>query len=402
MTGSLLQLQAQGNEKVRLTENPEINVFRYVYYRYINFTTEIIQTNLNEIVNFGKYSSCNILKKGHLLSKMHLQITLPPLQNANGTYLSWSDTLGYAIFDGPIELLVDGVVIDRLYPVFMDVWDELSTSKSKRDGRNLMILKSDVFRSNLYNATQQTTLMIPLEFWFTKDYSLALPLLALYTNDIKIQFTLRNITDCINYDGTQLPANINDTSVIESYIYAEYIWLDNPFIEYFQKNQHMYVINQAEYHGDEIIPANATNYTTYLKFSNPSKELLVTFVDSNNINSNNYFNYSRPDGNSFLKYMTMYLNGITRFDNLPEFYYRCMFPESVHDCIPNKYIYTLPFSLKPQDNQPTGCLSMNVFTDITINFNLSSGNDSLYLYIYSLMYNFLTIKNGKLLFEYPI
>jgi len=397
--GSLLQLQAVGNEHVYLTQKPEINVFKYAYYRHVNFSTEIIQLNLNEFATFGKSSTCNILKKGHLISKLNLQLTLPPLQKIDGSYLSWCDTLGYGIFDGPIELLIDGVVIDRLYPVFMDVWDELSTKSNKRDGRNLMIMKSDIYRSNIYNAQQQTTLMIPLEFWFTKDYSLALPLVSLYTNDIKIQFTLRNFSDCINYDGTQIPANCN---IMESNVYAEYIWIDDPFVDFFKNNEHFYIINQPEFHGDEIIANNSTNYTTHLKFSNPSKELLIVCVDTNNILNANYFNYSRSDGNSFIQYISMYLDGRLRFDNLPEFYYRCIFPDNAHTNIPNKYIYTLPFSLRPEDNQPTGSLSMNNFTDISLNFNLTPGNPPVNLYIYSLIYNFLVIKNGKMFFQYPI
>jgi hypothetical protein len=399
MTGSLVQLQAQGRENVLLTENPDINIFKYSYFRHINFSTDIYQTNLTETATFGRKTSCNILKKGHLLSKLYLQLLLPPLEKKDGSYASWADTLGYSIFNEPIELLVDGVVVERLYPEFMDIWDELSTDQSKRIGRNLMLLKSDLYRSAVYNAETTNTLMIPLEFWFTKDYSMALPLLSLNTDDIRINFSFKTFSECINYDGNTIPDSVN---ILESYVYAEYIWIDNPFIDFFKNTQHFYVINQAEYHGDEIIPGNVSNYVTHLKFSNPSKELFVACVDTANVVTNNYFNYSRSDGNPFIKNISMYLDGRLRFDNLPEFYYRCIFPDCVHSSIPNKYIYTLPFSLKPEQNQPTGCLSTSKFTDISINFTLNSGNSSCYLYIYSLMYNFLIIKNGKMQFEFVI
>jgi Major capsid protein N-terminus/Large eukaryotic DNA virus major capsid protein len=399
MTGSLLQLQAHGRENVLLTENPEINVFKYNYFRHINFSTEICQINLTETATFGRKASCKILKKGHLLSKLYLQLLLPPLEKVDGSYLSWVDTIGYSIFNEPIELLVDGIVVERLYPNFMDVWDELSTPSSKRIGRNLMIGKSDMFRSNVYNGLTQTTLMIPLEFWFTKEYAMALPLLSLNTDDIKLNFSFKSFSECINYDGTSIPNSIN---ILDSYVYAEYIWIDEPFIDIFKSTEHFYVINQSEYHGNEIVSSNVTNYTTHLKFSNPSKELFITCVDTANIVTNNYFNYSRPDGNPFISSLSMYLDGRLRFDNLPEFYYRCIFPDCVHTCIPDKYIYTLPFSLRPEDNQPTGCLSTSRFSDITINFNLTPGNPTFNLYIYSLIYNFLIIKNGKMYFEFAI
>jgi len=399
MTGSLLQLQALGRENALLTEKPDINMFKYTYFRHINFSTDTYQINLNETATFGRKTTCNILKKGHLLSKLYLELVLPPLTKVDGSYISWSDTIGYSIFSEPIELQIDGVTIDRLYPVFMDAWDELTTDASKRKGRNLMILKSDIFRSNLNNSATQNTLLIPLEFWFTKEYAMALPLLSLYTDDIKLTFSFKTFSECINYDGVMIPTGIN---ISESYVYAEYIWIDDPFINMFQTNEHFYVINQTEYHGDEIIPSGSMNYTTHLKFSNPSKELIVTCVDTNSVITNNCFNYSRTDGNPFIRNISMYLDGRLRFDNLPEFYYRCIFPDSVHRCIPDKYIYTLPFSLKPEENQPSGCLSTSMFTDITLNFNLNPGSPSIYLYVFSIMYNFLVIKNGKMQFEFAI
>ena len=401
MKGSILQLQTKGKENLYLTVNPQINFFKGVHYRYINFSTDIIQLNLTELATFGRSTSCIIEKKGHLLSKLYLQLSLPPLQTINGTYLSWADTIGYCIFSDAIELLIDGVIIDRLYPVFLDSWDEVSLNESKRVGRNLMILKSDIFRSNIYNATEPITLMIPLEFWFTKDYSLALPLMSLYTDDIRIQFTLRPFLECVNYDGTLLPS-VTEVAIMDANIFAEYIWLDNDFIVNFQKEEHKYIIQQCEYHGDEIINSQYTNYATRLKFSNPSKELFINFVSVNNYMTNNYFNYSNMNGSSFISNISMYLNGIARFDNIPEIYFRTVFPDSVHTCIPNKYIYCIPFCLNPENIQPSGCLSMSQFDDITLNFKLLSGNPDLYLYIYSVIYNILTIKNGKMFFEYPI
>ena len=397
--GTLLQLNANGKENIWLTKEPQINMFKYVYYRYINFTTDIVQLNLSDLATFGKKTTCIIKKKWHLLSKLYLQLTLPAIELVNGSYLSWCDTLGYAIFDQPVELLIDGVIIDRLYPVFMDCYDELSLAAEKRKGRNLMLLKSDIYRSNLYNAKNKNTVMIPLEFWFTKEYSMALPLLSIYTDDIQLNFSFKEFNKCINYDGTIIPENIQ---ILDSNVYAEYIWLDNDFINYFQKEKHSYIINQTEYHGNEIINSNINNYTTHLKFSNPSKELILTFVDSTNITNNNYFNYNNNNNQSFISNISMYLDGVLRFDNLPEFYYRCMFPDSCHSNIPDKYIYTIPFSSKPENNQPSGVLSFSQFTDISLNFSLIQNNTDIHLYLYSIMYNLLVIDKGRISFEYAI
>ena len=84
--GTLLQLNANGKENIWLTKEPQINMFKYVYYRYINFTTDIVQLNLSDLATFGKKTTCIIKKKGHLLSKLYLQLTLPALELVNGSH----------------------------------------------------------------------------------------------------------------------------------------------------------------------------------------------------------------------------------------------------------------------------------------------------------------------------
>jgi hypothetical protein len=53
------------------------------------------------------------------------------------------------------------------------------------------------------------------------------------------------------------------------------------------------------------------------------------------------------------------LDGRKRFEILPEFYWRLAFPNSVHSFVPQKYIYTMPFSIKPEDIQPAVCSPAN-------------------------------------------
>lgn len=395
MSPSILQLQSIGLQDVYLTKDPQINIFKYTYYRYVNFATEIVKLSLNENASFNKKTSCNILKKGHLLSKLYLHIQLPALTKASGEYACWTDALGYAIFSEPIELEIGGVVIDKVYPQFMDIWDELSNS-DKKLGRNLMVLKSDVYSATLYNGSKPVDLMIPLEFWFTKQYSSALPLLSMTSQDIKINFKLKDFSKLINYDGAEPPY----VSIIESNIFAEYIYLDDVILEQFQSQKHMYIIEQVQYHESEIIPQNNSIYNTSLKFNHPVKEIFFCLAETDNVNNNNYFAYSKSDDTPLIKEAAFLLDGKRRFDYLPEFYYRCMFPDSVHSTIPLKHIYTIPFSLRPEDNQPTGSLNMSRFNDATLSLKMTNNNPPCYLYVYALSYNIVTVENGFLSLEF--
>lgn len=398
MSPSILQLQSIGIQDVYLTKDPQINIFKYNYYRYINFSTDIIKVPLNENATFNKKITCDIPKKGHLLSKLYLHIKLPQLTKNGGTYLSWSDAIGYSIFSEPIELEIGGVIVDKLYPQCLNIWDEFSNS-TKQMGRNIMLNKGDVFSASKFNAIKPYDLVIPLDFWFTKQYNLALPLLSMYNQDVKIHFKFRDFPQVINYDGSS-PAY---SSILDSNLYAEYIFLDDIILDQFQRQKHMYIIEQMQYHGDETIPANTNIYNTTLKFNHPVKELLFACVEKGNVDTNNYFVYcNSTDDTSIISEAALLLDGKKRFDYLPEFYYRLAFPDSIHSTIPMKYVYSIPFSIKPEDNQPTGSLNMSRFNDVVLSLKLPSGNSECYLYVYGINYNIVTVENGNLVFEFAM
>jgi len=396
MSPSLLQLQAVGLQDIFLTKDPQINIFKYNYYRYVNFATETVKLGFNEKIDFGKRVTCEVPKRGDLLSKVHLHIRLPPIVKNGGTYACWSDSLGYAIFDDFIELQIGGEIVDRLYPHFLNVWDELSSS-SKKEGKNLMILKSDTFTASKYNAENYVDLIIPLDFWFTKQYNLSLPLLCMNYQDIKISFKLKNFSECINYDGNE-PSSV---SIINANIITEYIFLDDVIREKFLQEKHRYIIDQVQYNGDESIFQNTTVYNSKLRFNYPCKEFVFFAVEKQNIDNNNHFVYSKTsNGAPLIHEASLLLDGKVRFDSLPEFYYRTIFPDNIHSVIPMKYIYIMPFCINPENNQPTGSLNASKFNDITLFLKLQSGNVELKLYVFAISYNVLIINKGILSLEF--
>lgn len=396
MSTSILQLQGVGVQDVYLTKDPEINVFRYSYYRYVNFAMDIVKLPLNEMAIFNKKTSCDIPKRGHLLSKMFLHLKLPKLIKNGGTYVSWSDTLGYAIFNDPIELEIGGIIVERLYPVYLDIKEELKRSK-----KNDLILKSDVYVGSKYNSEDEIDLMIPLDFWFTKQSNLALPLLSMNYQDIKVYFKFRDFLDCINYDGSQ-PASV---PILDSNIFVEYVYLDDIILDTFQKQTHQYLIEQVQYNGDETISANTKFYNSTLKFNHPCKELVFCCVDNESYSTNNYFVYGKftqpNDFNSkpLIEEAGLLLDGRKRFESLPEFYWRLV---TRHTCIPEKYIYSIPFCTNPEDNQPTGTLNMSRFNDVTLTLKMTNNNPQCKLYVFAVNYNIIKIENGMLYFEFSV
>ncbi|NDD52716.1 hypothetical protein EBZ39_02350 [bacterium] len=392
MPPGIIQLQAKGDKEVYLTESPQIDVFKYSYYRYVNFAAETVVLPLNDNVQFGKQTFCKIEKYAHLLSKLYLHVKLPALTKNGGSYVSWTDNIGRALFSRPIELEIGGTVVDYVYPQFMDMWDDLTTGEG-HIGRNLMTLKSDTYVSNKYNAIKETDLIIPLEFWFTQRYPMALPLLAMRLQQIRINFFFRNFGELVNYDG----AEPDIAQVVESQLLAEYIFLDDTVLPRYTNEKLTYLVEQVRYQGDESIMPGQPLFSTNLKFTKPTKEIVFSCVDTAHLSTNNYFVYSRStDSKSFIESATLLLDGSRRFDNLPEFYFRSIVPNNVHNSVPLKHIYCIPFSTRPEENQPTGHINLDRFTDVTLSLNMRHNNPGCKIYIYGLCYTIVTIENGVL------
>lgn len=400
MTVGIQQIIATGNQDVFLSVTPEINVFKYVYYRYVNFANEIYKIHLNGLPSFNSAYSVTIPRYGHLLSKLYLHVKLPQLLSTEpNKYTSWCDTIGYAIFNSPIELLIGGSVVDRLYPESMDMLDELTTSSNKL-GHDLMILKSDMYRDSIYNSLKPVDLIIPLNFWFCQNYALSLPLVSMTKQDIQINFSFKSFDKLINYN-TSVPPNFVD--IISADIFAEYIYLDDPFLTQFKSMTHQYVITQTIYNDVDIIPENTTFYSTKLEFSNPCKEIIFACTEKENILNNCYFNYSlRSNQDPIINQIKLMFENRNRYDisYLPECIFRQLFPNNVHSVVPTKHIYVIPFAIKPEDYQPTGAANLSRFNDVNLYLQLTPNNPECYLYVFALSYNVITIKDGILSFEW--
>ena len=397
---SRLQLFAIGDQDMYLSVKPQMNIFQYIYYRYVNFSNELLKISLSSTPVFDSQTHVIIPKTGgHLLSKIYLHLKLPALTYERLKYASWSDTLGYSIFNKPIELLIGGIVVDRLYPVGMDLLDELRTSTNKV-GHDQMILKSDMFRDAIYNATKPVDLMIPLDFWFTKDYALSLPLLSMTSQDIQLNFSFNSFDNLVNYNGTAPP---NKVDIISGDLYVEYLYLDETIVKEFQQQKHQYVITQMVYNGEEIIPQGKNIFSTKINFANPCQELIFSCVDQNNINNNCYFDYSRrSDQLPLISEIKLLLDGRNRYDInfLPEFIFRQLFPNNVHSVVPMKYMYIMPFAIKPEDYQPTGSANLSRFDEVSLNLEMTPNNPECRLYVFGIMYNIVTISEGILKFEW--
>ena len=90
------------------------------------------------------------------------------------------------------------------------------------------------------------------------------------------------------------------------------------------------------------------------------------------------------------------LNGQDRIEALPSKYFRLYQPYKYHTKIPNNFVYSYSFSLRPEDIQPTGTCNFSCFDNARLILNMKNKEikSDYIIKIFAINYNLLVITNG--------
>jgi len=458
MGGGLLQLVAYGAQDVYLTGNPQITFFKVVYRRHTNFAIEAIQQTFNGTVGYGQTVNCQISRNGDLINRVYLQVALPKIADIDGLNAYNNVGARYVNYIGlrlikSVLIEIGGQQIDKHYSDWLYIWNELSLPRGKRYGYDTMVgADKDITSFN------NTTLYIPLEFWFCRNVGLALPLIALQYHEVKIKIDFETKANCLislkpttstesetYVAGTGTVAEITDMS-----LWVDYIFLDTDERRRFAQLSHEYLIEQLQFTGTETLNGGSTNRVK-LNFNHPCKELVWVAKPNNFARKACWYNYTDTDnvdltsalvtaqlptpiiGNTNItnfsasNYMAgfnfgntnstqiaasspfadtiLQLNGNDRFSVRDGTYFSYVQPYQHHTNIPsNPGINVYSFALKPEDHQPSGTLNMSRIDTatlmVTTKKDLASavtGTPALTydgINIYAVNYNVLRILSG--------
>ena len=315
MGGALLQLVAYGAQDIFLTGNPEITYWKVSYRRHTNFAMESIEQTFNGQADFGRRVSCTISRNGDLAYRTYVQVTLPEInQDLRKTgdgdvYARWLDYPGEQLL-AQVEIEIGGQRIDRQYGDWMHIWNQLTMSAEQQRGYYKMIghttqltyITDPAFAdingpcASTTGPSQvcaprkslpETTLYIPLLFWFCRNPGLALPLVALQYHEVKINIDFRPIGECLwavksltAAAGSQSVTSAYQQSLVAASIYVDFIFLDTDERRKMAQNPHEYLIEQLQYTGDESVGSSSNKIK--INFNHPCKELIwVVQPDSN-------------------------------------------------------------------------------------------------------------------------
>ena len=315
MAGGLLQLVAYGAQDIYLTGSPEITFWKVSYRRYTNFAMESIEQTFNGQADFGRRVTCTISRNGDCIYRTYLQVTLPEINQAmaktgdDGVYARWLDFIGEQII-ACVEVEIGGQRIDRQYGDWMHIWNQLTMSAEQQRGYYKMIGNTTqltyITDPNFApitgpcssttgpaqvcaprNALPETTLYIPLMFWWNSSPGLSLPLIALQYHEVKINLDIRPLGEVLwavkslaATSGTQSSTTCYQQSLVAASLYVDYIFLDTEERRKFAQNPHEYLIQQVQFTGDESVGSSSNKIK--LNFNHPTKELIwVVQPDAN-------------------------------------------------------------------------------------------------------------------------
>jgi hypothetical protein len=301
MGGGLMQLVAYGAQDIYLSGNPQITFFKVVYRRHTNFSVEAIEQTFNGTADFGKKVTCTISRNGDLIHRMYLQATLPAVNCPDtSACFRWVNYVGHALIKS-VEIEIGGQRIDKHYGDWLNIWNELTVQPGHRTGYDNMVGNTIHLTGGGKNATEATTLYIPLQFWFCRNPGLALPLIALQYHEVKVNLEFRQKSQCFVSAGTDSIAcgstigsggNQYCVGSLEfASLFVDYIYLDTDERRRFAQVSHEYLIEQLQFTGDESV--TSSNVKIKLNFNHPCKEIIWvcqrdSVVDTNNNQWSNY------------------------------------------------------------------------------------------------------------------
>ena len=214
MGGGLMQLVAYGAQDIYLTGNPQITFFKVVYRRHTNFAMECIEQSFNGTVGANTRVSCVVSRNGDLVHRMWIEASI----SGNASDID----AGHAMIKSA-EVEIGGQRVDKQYGTWMTMWSELSLPFGQRSGYDKLI-----------GRESESSVRVPLQFWFCRNPGCALPLIALQYHEVRVN---------IEFGSDVTPSN--------AALWVDYIYLDTDERRRFAQVSHEYLIEQVQHTGVE-------------------------------------------------------------------------------------------------------------------------------------------------------
>ena len=445
MGGGLLQLVCRGQQDIYLCENPDISFFKYAYKKHTRFAIENIKLEFDKLPTIepeiidAEYN-CKIDRIGDLLKNLYFCCTLPAIYSSSNLAFKWVKNIGHILIK-KTTIKIDGIVIDTLTSDWLNIWNELtidtegynqmignidSLTNPSLTSKKKIILKNNKFIYNYYPNSSITDrvpsinsydIVVPLSFWFTKNPSLALPLLRLQANEVILTIQFENSENLYTVYSDDLEENISPlfynelysknlensniikrpsiniksfikTNIIYPYIEASYVFLgDKERNTILNKVNIQYLVEQINITSQTPIPANKNSITNITVNTNkPTKEIIwIIRREDYKLKFNSHSNYmasfrNNNDYEILNRASIIWDKSKIIVDEKKGIFFNKIQPYNSHSIIPiSNGLYLYSFALNPEKNNPSGFYNAAlVDTKLALYVNKYNITDELY------------------------
>lgn len=450
MTGGLLQLVATGAQDQYVTSANEMSFWKQTFNRPTNYAMESVrQTFLTKPIldNNGRTSfTCRVGRVADLLSNVYFSFQLPDIYSDSKYRFQWIKNVAqYMIYSYSIR--IDTTLIDQGYGEWMDVWNDLTMTTSQRstfdrmtgnvmEFTNPVALQPKVIIENnqisyVYYPEASGTkpsirgrrFYVPLPFWFTRNPSLALPLVALQYQNVEITLELRSVEELYQiYDAatdryyspqgyrvlpgkngevvsidrfTAYGGNGPRTIDLDGYLECNFVFLD-------EKERRVVATKSLDYTVERIYRSEhdgVRNIATLdLVLSNPVKELVFITRRSDAYIYNSWANLTggitEDTTRPILKTAKLLWNGLERFEEKPAAYFNQIQAYQYHTGSPREGIYPYSFGLYPEQTVPTGQFNASKVNRIQLYVTTTDAVEEYVVIVYALYWNVFRVMGG--------
>ena len=419
-----VQLAASGPQEKYFTLNPDYSYFVESFKKHSNFSTQYVDIEPENQVNFGSKVQFRVPQNnGDLLKTLSVKFTLPPLTN-NMIYI---ESVGHALIEY-VDLIIGGKVIQRITSDYLQIYSEHYITQTKQKALEQLIGKyplrtSDKLVSQVANNAgiiingtlglgTEENFFVDLPFYFHEHPELAVPLCAINKQEVEVEFKLRNAQDIVikingNYEKLEQGISISDFQLC-----SELVYLDCVEKVKIQNTSRDYLITQIQENVFDVgLGVNEGSFK--LDIVNPVKELYFVIqrqgttgdgiTQGNFVTPFDYDNlYAVIDDKLVLyenlDYLTLTLDGQ---DIITQDTGNVIFLKAIQAAIHHsktqliRRFYSYSFALQPEEWYPTGQVNFSLVKEQILNLNLTDSPDfARQIRVYAESYNILRVSEG--------
>ena len=378
MSGGIVQLVATGAQDAWLTGKPEVSFFRSNYRRATHYASSVERQVIQGNPIAGGISTIRFEKKGDLVNYVYLTA-----RDGNGsacTIVDWTKVID------KVELLIGGQVIDTQDVVYSTQIEPV-TGAQNFSQRLLIGNTGDNLTAN--NAISG---FYPLKFFFCKDWSVSLPLVALQFHDVELRITWAST---LGNNTLLTSAGTPKYSELQYAAWANFTYLDQAERDYFANTPQDLLITQVQ---RTIAMTSATMQelalaqpVKFLAFGSASYGSTYGSTGAGSTTTKDWMLKTQVNGVDVgeFRHLPTYVD-ITQYYNTP-FGYQ---PNGINGTVANVAI--ISYCLDTSKLQPTGTLNFSRLDTyrLVVPPSITLGTLVKSTYLYAVNYNVLRIQNG--------